>query len=254
MTPEREARLLKVLQQRQPDMSLITERVHKPRNIAALVRSCDAVGIAKMHFVAPKEGYGGLNGTSMGSDQWVETCSYQTVDEAITSVKREGMMVYAAHLSEQAIDFRDVDYTQPFALMLGAEKEGISPKAAALADQHIAISMMGMVESFNVSTAAGIILVEAQRQRLLAGMYQREGLGPTQRARILFEARNPKLSRYYRLAEQPYPRYDLQGFLVDPQETHTVVAKGRALSIQAKKISRQERRLLKSQRWGVISE
>ena len=251
MTPEREARLLSVLQQRQPDMTLITERVHKPRNIAALIRNCDAVGIAKMHYVVPKEGYDRLNGTSMGSDQWVETRAYQTVSDAVSAVKREGMNVFAAHLSSQSVDFRDIDYTQPFALMMGAEKEGISPLGAELADRHIAIPMMGMVESFNVSTAAGIILVEAQRQRLKAGMYEREGLPVMQKARILFEARNPKIARYYRLSGQPYPKYDAQGFLLDPDETHQVVAKGRALAIQDKKISRQTRKRAKAHRLGA---
>ena len=49
MTPEREQRLLEVLRRRQPDLTLIADKVHKPRNIAALVRNCDAVGIPRMH-------------------------------------------------------------------------------------------------------------------------------------------------------------------------------------------------------------
>src|SRR5690606_16859844 len=44
-------------------------------------------------------------------------------------------------------------------------------EAAALADEHVVIPMLGMVQSLNVSVAAAVILFEAQRQRLRAGFY-----------------------------------------------------------------------------------
>ena len=45
MTPKRIARLRQVLDRRQPDLTLVTDFVHKPRNLSALVRICDAVGL-----------------------------------------------------------------------------------------------------------------------------------------------------------------------------------------------------------------
>jgi len=45
MTPERLERITKMLQHRQPDLTVCMESVHKPHNLAAVVRTCDAVGV-----------------------------------------------------------------------------------------------------------------------------------------------------------------------------------------------------------------
>ena len=83
MTPEREQRLLAILRRRQPDLTLITDKVHKPRNIAALVRNCDAVGIPRMHVVKPDHEYRRYRGTSRGSDRWVDSVLHESLDDAI---------------------------------------------------------------------------------------------------------------------------------------------------------------------------
>ncbi|HAX09799.1 MAG TPA: tRNA (guanosine(18)-2'-O)-methyltransferase TrmH, partial [Marinobacter hydrocarbonoclasticus] len=51
MTPERLARIKQVLNTRQPDLRVLTDQVHKPRNLSAIIRSCDAFGLANMHVV-----------------------------------------------------------------------------------------------------------------------------------------------------------------------------------------------------------
>ncbi|SIS46124.1 tRNA (guanosine-2'-O-)-methyltransferase [Neptunomonas antarctica] len=42
------------------------------------------------------------------------------------------MKVYAAHFSERAIYYRDVDYTLPCAILMGSEKDGVSQSGADL--------------------------------------------------------------------------------------------------------------------------
>ncbi len=54
MTPERHRRLSAALDRRQPDLSVIMEGVHKPHNINAIVRTCDAVGVLDVHAVLPE--------------------------------------------------------------------------------------------------------------------------------------------------------------------------------------------------------
>jgi tRNA (guanosine-2'-O-)-methyltransferase len=51
MTPERIARLRSVLDKRQPDLSVVTDYVHKGRNLAAIIRTADAVGVSDVHCV-----------------------------------------------------------------------------------------------------------------------------------------------------------------------------------------------------------
>ncbi|TCK08709.1 tRNA (guanosine(18)-2'-O)-methyltransferase TrmH [Marinobacterium mangrovicola] len=224
MTPEREQRLLQVLRRRQPDLTLIADKVHKPRNMAALVRNCDAVGIPKMHVVKPDHEYRRYRGTSRGSDRWVESVVHSTLSEAVDAVRDQGMKIYAAHLSDSAVDFHEVDYTVPCAILMGAEKAGISEEAAQAADLHITVPMMGMVESLNVSTAAGIILIEAQRQRKLAGLYELDRMPAEVIARHMFESRYQKIATYCLTAGLPYPEYDEMGELLDPEACKALLA------------------------------
>lgn len=170
-TPERMARIREVLSRRQPDLTVLLENVHKPHNLSAILRTCDAVGVLRAHAVNPTGGVPTFNETSGGSHKWVELQVHPDIQSAISHLKGQGFQVLAAHLSEGALDFREVDYTKPTAVLLGAEKWGVSEEAAALSDLHIKIPMMGMVQSLNVSVAAAVILFEAQRQRIRAGFY-----------------------------------------------------------------------------------
>lgn len=204
MTPERKQKLISTLEKRQPDLHLITDQVHKPRNLAALIRTCDAVGIPYVHTVTPKTGYV-FKGTAKGSDRWVKTISHNSCQQAIEQVKSKGLKVYAAHFSERAVDYRHVDYAIPCAILMGSEKEGVSDAAADLADEHILIPMMGMVSSLNVSTAAGIIMVEAQNQRLKAGLYEESRLDPEEFMDTLFEWSFPEIADFCQKKGLDYP-------------------------------------------------
>ncbi|GAA0786681.1 tRNA (guanosine(18)-2'-O)-methyltransferase TrmH [Marinobacterium sediminicola] len=233
MTPEREQKLLSILQRRQPDLTLIAEQVHKPRNISALIRNCDAAGIAEVQVVRPREGYHNYRGTALGSDRWVDTALHDTLEAAITAARDKGMMIYAAHFSDEAIPYREVDYTRPCAIIMGAEKEGISPRAAELADRHIIIPMQGVVSSLNVSTAAGIILAEAIDQRLKAGLYDKPRMPAEWIARKMFESRHPKVAEFCRRRRLAYPEFDEVGEMVAPQAWNEQVTSGRAPVLSA---------------------
>lgn len=215
MTPERLARMQAVLACRQPDLTLIADGIHKPRNLAALVRNADAVGIQHIYTVVPEGGCRHYRGTTRGADRWVTRHDCSSFGAALTAVKAAGMQVYAAHLSASAVDYREVDYTRPCALLLGAEKDGVSEEALAAADCHITIPMLGMVSSLNVSTAAGIILAEAQRQRQQAGMYASSRLSAEQSALMMFEWSNPQVAEFCRQHGWAYPDYDRQGQMTD---------------------------------------
>ncbi|MEH6575441.1 MAG: tRNA (guanosine(18)-2'-O)-methyltransferase TrmH [Amphritea sp.] len=231
MTPERKQKLITTLERRQPDMNLITDQVHKPRNLAALIRTCDAVGIPYAHTVTPKEGYE-FKGTTKGSDRWVKTINHDSCEAAIAAVKSQGMKVYAAHFSERAVDYRSVDYTLPCAILMGAEKHGVSDEAADLADEHILIPMMGMVGSLNVSTAAGIILVEAQNQRMQAGMYEQSRLNAQEYRDTLFEWSFPDLAEFCHKQEMDYPPLNENLELADPSAWYQSVRDGSTVKRQ----------------------
>ncbi len=216
MTPARYAKLRQVLDRRQPDLTVIADEVHKGRNLSAIVRTCDAVGIHQIHGVVPRKGYRAYRGTALGSHKWVETCLHERVDEPIGQLQQQGFQVVAAHLSDTAQDFREVDYTRPTALLMGTEKEGVSRAALEQADLHVTIPMVGMVESYNVSVACAIILVEAQRQRQLAGMYEQPRIDDELYQRLLFQWGQPVVTQYCDERGLDYPPLDEEGEIIEP--------------------------------------
>ncbi|WP_269619993.1 tRNA (guanosine(18)-2'-O)-methyltransferase TrmH [Zhongshania sp. BJYM1] len=215
MTAARFQRLRQVLECRQPDLTIVTDNVHKSRNLSAIVRTADAAGIGKMYCAMPDKDYKAFRGTAMGSHSWVSVQRKPDVSAALIPLKEQGYQVLATHLASDSVDFREADYTRPTVILLGAEKLGVSVAGCELADMHITIPMRGMVQSFNVSVAAGIILAEAERQRQLAGLYANRRLDDKTYYRTLFEWAQPKLSEYCRENGLAYPALDDDGELVD---------------------------------------
>ena len=216
MTPERFQRISRTLDRRQPDLTVIMEGVHKPHNLSAIQRSCDAVGVLELHAVAPDRPYRPRKGAASGSEKWVEVHNHADAPAAIAGLQRRGFQVLAAHLSDRAQDFRSPDYTRPTALLLGTEKYGVSEAALACVDGEVTIPMVGMVASLNVSVAAAVLLYEAQRQRQVAGLYDRCRLDPEHYRRLLFEWGYPRLAARYRALGLPYPALGPEGELLEP--------------------------------------
>jgi tRNA (guanosine-2'-O-)-methyltransferase len=228
MTPERIARLRQVLDHRQPDLLVVTDFVHKQRNLSAIVRCCDAVGVMRVDAVIGDEEYQAFRGTAMGSHNWVEVNRHRELAGALAPLRREGFQVVAAHLSPDARDFRSIDYTRPTALLLGAERRGLSAAGQELADCCITIPMVGMVGSLNVSVAAGIILAEAQHQRQRAGLYDHARIDGETYRRLLFEWGHPQLREFCQQRGLAYPPLDDEGEVDRPAAWYASVKAGTA--------------------------
>ncbi|UBX50627.1 tRNA (guanosine(18)-2'-O)-methyltransferase TrmH [Providencia alcalifaciens] len=213
MNERRYRRICQMMAMRQPDLTLCLEEIHKPHNVSAIVRSADAVGIHKIHAIWPDQQVKLSVSSAAGSNSWVKVIPHQSTVSAITQIKSQGMQILVTNLSDTAVDFREIDYTRPTCIMVGQEKTGISDKALALADQHIIIPMVGMVQSLNVSVASALILYEAQRQRQLAGMYDRENslLSEQEQQEWLFEGGYPVLAEVAKRKGLPRPFINQQG-------------------------------------------
>jgi tRNA (guanosine-2'-O-)-methyltransferase len=213
MNPERFQKLARALHRRQPDLTVLMESVHKTHNLSAILRNCDAVGVLEAHAIPPEDGLQIHAHTSAGTAKWVRLIRHRTIQAAVEELKGRGFRVIAAHPGPDAVDFREIDYTVPTALMMGAELLGLSDEALALADQRISIPMVGMAQSFNVSVAAALLLFEAYRQRDAAHMYDESRIDPDESKRILFEWAYPRIARYCRDRGTPYPSLGEDGEL-----------------------------------------
>ena len=214
MTERRRRLIDSVLAQRQPDLTVLAERLHKPRNFSAIVRTCDSVGIDEVHAVPGEDGLEIHWNTSQGAEKWVRVRPHENLAAACENLRRRGYQLVAAHLSEDAVDYREIDYTVPTALLIGTELFGVSDEALAAADRQVMIPMRGMTRSLNVSVACAIVLYEAMRQREAAGIYGSRHLEPGLRERLRFEWMHPVVAAFCRERGVEYPELDGEGDIV----------------------------------------
>jgi tRNA (guanosine-2'-O-)-methyltransferase len=172
VTKRRKQRMLRVLLDRQRDLTVICENIHDPHNVSAILRTCDAVGISKVHLLYTNEAFPKLGKKSSASaKKWLEFQRHKDYNNLRDLLKAQKMTIYATHVDPSSQKIFEVDWTQPAAILMGNEHRGVSEQALKIADKTIYIPMHGMVQSLNVSVAAAVLLYEAYRQRLQKQMY-----------------------------------------------------------------------------------
>lgn len=172
MTDRRRAKIEKVLSQRQKDLTLVLDNIHDPHNVSAIYRSCDAFGVHKVHLYYTDTPFPHLSEkTSASARKWVDTVRHHDKESLIASLKNNGYQILATNCTPTAKPVRDYDLSLPTAIIMGNEHSGVSEELFPLVDGEIYIPMFGMIQSFNVSVAAALLLGEASRQRQIKGMY-----------------------------------------------------------------------------------
>jgi tRNA (guanosine-2'-O-)-methyltransferase len=217
LLPRRFERLRAVLDQRMADLTVVLEHVHKPHNLSAILRSCDAAGVLEAHVINLRGRTPTFNETALGSQKWVDLRSHSETSATLLQLKERGFRLVGTHLGVEAVDYRDGDYTGPTAFVLGAERWGLSETGAQLMDQAVFIPMHGMVQSLNVSVAAATLLFEALRQRRAAGVLPShgEGLPPELYRQRLFEWAYPQVAAWCRQQGRAYPELNEDGAIAE---------------------------------------
>lgn len=172
MTPERKAKINRVLGYRQPDLTVVMENVHDPHNIAAVMRTCDAVGIQEIYVlntqIARHKKFGKKSSASAAG--WLTIHEYDNTEACMTAL-RQRYKIYATHLGEQAHSLYELNLTEPVALVFGNEHAGVTEECLSYCHGNFIIPQVGMVQSLNISVACAVTLYEAFRQRQMAGYY-----------------------------------------------------------------------------------
>jgi len=185
-----EARLARIdasLLQKQPSLQVMLDSVHNSQNLSTIIRTSDAVGILDIYYSTPANETLRIHKTiTQGAHRWTRRHRITEADKVkfLEQKKIEGFQVVVTHLEERAVSYREIDYTKPTLIVMGNEKEGVSPELIAEATDIIVIPMQGMVQSLNVSVATALILYEAQRQIENAGMYDMPQLSLEKREEI----------------------------------------------------------------------
>lgn len=146
---------------------VVLERVEKPGNLGAVLRSADASGVDAVVVCDPLTDLYNPNliRSSVGAAFTVPCVACQS-EECIAFLKQRGIKILTAQLQDSHL-YYDTDMTCGTAIVMGTEHSGLTPQWRQAADSHIRIPMQGRVDSLNVSVSAAILMFEAVRQRLI---------------------------------------------------------------------------------------
>jgi 23S rRNA (guanosine2251-2'-O)-methyltransferase len=145
---------------------VVLDGVTDVRNFGAIARTCECAGVDAI--VVPLKGGAALNGdavkTSAGALMTIPVCREHSLTNVLKYLSASGIKVVAA--SEKAsLYYSEVNMTEPVALVMGSEDEGVAPDHLKLCDEMVRIPVVGAIESLNVSVAAGVLMYEVIRQR-----------------------------------------------------------------------------------------
>jgi 23S rRNA (guanosine2251-2'-O)-methyltransferase len=150
----------------EPAFFLALDQVQDPRNLGALLRTADVLGVHGV--VVPKHHASGLTEAAaraaMGALDFVKVARVTNLVGALESLKRSGVWVYGASPSGNT-DVWDVDLRGSVCLVLGGEGEGLRRLVADSCDGLLRIPMKGHLESLNVGAAGAVLCFEVARQR-----------------------------------------------------------------------------------------
>lgn len=150
---------------------IVLDGITDVRNFGAIARTAECVGADAI--VIPEHGSVSVGGdavkTSAGALLHIPVCRERSAALAVKFLKENGYKVVAVS-EKSAVNYTQISYTDPVALVMGAEDNGISPEVMKLTDCSAAIPMYGRIGSLNVSVAAGVMMYEVVRQRLGANI------------------------------------------------------------------------------------
>lgn len=145
---------------------VILETLQDPGNLGTILRAAEGAGISgilmnmdTVDIYSPK-----VIRSTMGAIYRIPFFYAPDFREALQTVKRRGVRLYAAHLAAERC-YEEEDYTKASGFLIGNEGNGLTDATAVLADAYIKIPMEGKVESLNAAVAASVLMFEAARQR-----------------------------------------------------------------------------------------
>jgi len=174
---ERLALLDRVVGARRCDLTVLADRFYDPHNNAAILRSAEAFGLREMHAVPGEKGAQLAQSVTQGVDKWIDFTVHASSESAYDAIVAQGYTLIGADMAGGPPE--ELPKDMRVCLVMGAEKPGLSDLARTRCKGFVSVAMVGMVESFNVSVAAALLVSALCKRR------EPELLGATQRAELL---------------------------------------------------------------------
>jgi tRNA (guanosine-2'-O-)-methyltransferase len=146
-------------------VTVVMENLVDAHNVAAVLRTAEGLGLDCLHAVETLNKWDKSKAIARSAEDWIRVRKHSGVATCIDGLRREGFVIAAADVGTGSVPLTEVSIEQPVAIVFGSEHAGLSQTALSLADIRFTVPMYGLVESFNVSVTAAMVLHDLTTRR-----------------------------------------------------------------------------------------
>lgn len=147
----------------------VLENVRSAYNVGSVFRTADAFLIEAIYITGytAKPPHKEIKKTALGAEETVSWKHFTSAKDAIQDLRHNGYKVFAIEQVENSISLEKFDAGDKVAIIFGNEVSGVEQSTIVLCDGTIEIPQFGMKHSLNIATAAGVVLWELVRGRIV---------------------------------------------------------------------------------------
>ena len=150
---------------------VVLENIRSAYNVGSVFRTADAFLIEAIYIIGytSQPPHKEIKKTALGAEESVIWKHFTTSAEAIADLKENRYNIYAVEQTEGSFKLNAIgfDGDEKMAVIFGNEKAGVEQSTISLCDGCIEIPQLGMKHSLNIATAAGVVLWELVRERIV---------------------------------------------------------------------------------------
>jgi tRNA (guanosine-2'-O-)-methyltransferase len=165
VTDRRQERMLEILRQRLTSVTVVSENLYDSHNVSAVVRTAEGFGLDTFHVVELPNKYKRNAAILRGADRWVTIRRHRKLNTCLLNLEAAGFTLAAADVGPGCVPLGELPVDRPIAIVLGSERDGLSPRAKGMINTRFTIPMQGFTDSFNVSVSAAIALYDLTKRR-----------------------------------------------------------------------------------------
>ncbi|WIG95452.1 RNA methyltransferase [Myxococcus sp. SDU36] len=158
----RKEKIDRVVSHRTRNFTVVLDRLEDSFNMAAVLRTCESMGVQEVHIVInPEAPFVPNSRVAQGCDKWLDVKLYKTFAECRDHLKSRGFSLYASAIQEGATSLYTLRFDGKMALVFGNERRGVSEDVLAGVDGTFWVPMKGFSQSLNISAAASACISRA---------------------------------------------------------------------------------------------
>lgn len=150
----------------------VLENIRSAYNVGSVFRTSDAFlleGIYLTGYTA-RPPHKEIRKTALGAEDTVAWEYFPNAIAAVEQLKKAGYKVFAVEQVKDSLSLEKINfnYSDKIAVVFGNEVTGVEQETILYCDGCIEIPQLGMKHSLNIATAAGVVLWEIVRSRMIA--------------------------------------------------------------------------------------